>query len=56
MNHQKEGCCPHRPIIRATWNPFPPLPFSHTQPALTWRLDQLCGALAALFLLDQLRQ
>lgn len=54
MNYQKEGCCPHRPIISLHLEP--PLPSPHTQPALTWRLDQLCGVLVALLFLDQLRQ
>ena len=54
MNYQKEGCCPHRPIISLHLEP--PLPSPHTQPALTWRLDQLRGVLAALLFLDQLRQ
>lgn len=26
MNYQKEGCCPHRPIILLHLEPPPPLP------------------------------
>ena len=47
MNYQKEGCCPHRPIISLHLE-LPP----HTRQALTWRLDQLRGVLAALLLLN----
>ena len=52
----ERGVLPPQTHLSRHLEPLPSPTTPHTQPALTWRLGQLRGALAALLLLDQLRQ
>ena len=52
----ERGVLPPQTHLSRNLEPLPTPTSPHTQPALTWRLDQLRGALAALLLFDQLRQ